>query len=59
MCGCSENVNMVGGGHTNKLMCLTLKELKTMASKKKIEGRSKLTTKSQLVAELSKKTKSK
>lgn len=43
---------MTGGSSSDKLMCMTVKQLKDLASKRKIEGRSKLTTKKQLVTAL-------
>lgn len=53
-CGCSQSNNMVGGGKLN-LNNLTCKELKSLASKLEIKGRSKLTNKFDLITAIRKK----
>ena len=57
-CGCSES-NMSGGGKSKKreinLEKLSYCELKSLATKLKIEGRSKLTKKVDLISAIRKK----
>jgi len=64
-CGCSENINMTGGGRKKTVKTAitsdpriyenrTVKELKSLAKEKSIKGRAKLTTKAALIAALRK-----
>lgn len=53
-CGCSQSSNMVGGGKSY-LNNLTYNELKSLATKLEIKGRSKLTNKFDLISAIRKK----
>lgn len=61
-CGCSEAINMTGGKSQKsqtRLQCMTYKDLQTMLRERGVQGRSKLTTKEQMISVLAKKNKTK